>query len=93
MCLLVIIFKDLVIGGGGRSHKQERPRKKQRDSQAESELSSEPDVGLDPMMLRLRPEPKPSVWRLTDLATQTPLFVIFFSFLLLKHVNNTKAGS
>ena len=43
-----------------------------RETQADSALSTEPDVGLDLMTPRSLPEPKPRVGRLTNCATQVP---------------------
>ena len=40
--------------------------------------SVEPNVGLEPMTLRLRTELRPRVQRLTDQATQLPQPVKFF---------------
>ena len=49
-----------------RGHKQKEQKKRERESQAESALSIEPDVGLDRTSLRSRPELKPS-WPLNRL--------------------------
>jgi len=46
-----------VIGGGAEG---------ERESQADSPLSSEPDTGLDPITLRSEPEPKPRGRHPTD---------------------------
>ena len=43
----------------------------ERESQADSLLSTELDVGLHLMTLRSQPELKPRVHRLTDCAAQT----------------------
>ena len=43
----------------------------EREFQADSELSVEPDAGLDLMTLRLGPEQKSRVGHLTDCAAQT----------------------
>ena len=42
----------------------------ERESQADSTLSTEPDAGLDPRTLRSRPELKARARRLTDCAPQ-----------------------
>ena len=52
----------------GRGGKVQR----ERESQADSILSAEPDAGLNLMTLRSWPEPKPRVGRLTDCVTQVP---------------------
>lgn len=44
--------------------------KEQRESQADSPLSMEPDMGVDLGTLRSQPEPKPKVGHPTNLATQ-----------------------
>ena len=51
-------------------HEWEEQRK--GESQADSVLSTEPNVRLDPMSLRSRPEPKPRIDCSTDRATSVP---------------------
>ena len=49
----------------------------ERESQADSVPSTEPNAGLHLTTLRSWPEPKSRVQRLTDWATQAPLFSLF----------------
>ena len=46
-------------------HKWEGQRKRVRESKADSVLSVEPDMGLDPPTLKLGPEPKSRVQHFT----------------------------
>ena len=66
-----------------------REGERERESQADSLLSLEPQAGLDPRTLRSRPEPKSRVGYLTDSATQVSLKSDCFSViqcLLSKHM-------
>ena len=62
----------IYFGDEEREHKQEGQREKERESQADSTLSMEPDVGLDLTTLRSGPEPRTSSGLLTSCATQVP---------------------
>lgn len=48
-------------------------------SPANSMLNAEPDVGLDPTILRSQPQPKPRVRQLTNSTTQAPHSVFHFT--------------
>jgi len=50
-------------------------KERETESQAGSELSTEPDTKLDLTTLRSRPDPKPKIGHLTNCSTQTPLSV------------------
>ena len=55
-------------------------REKGRESQVDSALSMEPDMGPDVMTPRLWPEPKPGFRHLTNWATQAPLKIKHFKY-------------
>ena len=57
-----------------------REGQRERESQADSLLRAEPDVGLHPMTLRPSAELKSPVRCLTDQATQVPQERICFNF-------------
>ena len=59
-----------------REKEQEGQKERERKSQAEFDLTTEPDVGLNIMTLRSLPEPKPIVRCLTNCATQATLFFL-----------------
>ena len=68
-----IFLKDLFTLERERAMGRHRRRERERESWAYSLLSGEPnDVRLDPMTLRLWPEPKSRIWHLTHWATQAP---------------------
>ena len=77
--IYIIFFKDFFLysreKGGDRA--QVGGEEGERESQADSLLSVEPDSGLDPTTTRSQPEPKPRVRRLTDFTTQAPLHLYF----------------
>ena len=56
-----------------RDHEQEGQREREREIQADSMLSAEPDMGLDLKTLRSGPELKSRVGHLTHWATKAPL--------------------
>ena len=68
-----------------RENGQQGQKEKQREPQADSALSTEPDIRLDLMSLRSLPEPKPGVSHSTDYSTQAPLLVKTLLLLLLRH--------
>ena len=68
---LYIIFKIyLFIRERESRHEWEGKREREKKSQADSVLSTEPEAGLDLTTLRLGPEPKPRVKCSTDCAIQ-----------------------
>ena len=73
--IFYIFLKDLLFGKESMS----RGRCRERGRQADSLLSEEPDVKLDPRTPRPWPEPKRRVGCLTDWATQDPTFYHFQS--------------
>ena len=52
-------------------------REWRKESAVDPALTTDPDVGLDPMTVRSWPELEPRVWGLTDWATQAPLRKMF----------------
>ena len=62
-----------------KGHEWKEQKERERDSQADSMLSAEPDPGLDLMTLRSWPKLKPRVRYLTNCTTQAPLIWSFYS--------------
>jgi len=67
--IYLLFEKERVPGRGGEG--------KERESEADSMLSAEPNAGLDPTTPRPQPDPKPSVRRSTVCATQASQSHIF----------------
>ena len=77
LCLGICFFKGFIYSfresvqvGGGRG--------RERESQGGSVMNADPEAGLDPRTPRSLPEPKSTVRRLTDRATQarlTPMII------------------
>ena len=57
----------------------------ERESQADSALSRDPDVGLGPTTLRSRPELKPRVRHVTDWAPRHSKAVWFYMLMQQRH--------
>ena len=55
-------------------HKSGRGRERKKESEPDSMLIMEPNMGLYPTTVRSWPEPKPGVGEFTNWATQAPLF-------------------
>ena len=67
-----LFFKDLFI------YFRRSTGRRGRESEADSELSEDPDARLDLTTLRSQPELKPRAGCLTNCTTQVPLFLISF---------------